>query len=91
MMHTPILETKRLLLRPFELKDLEEVFYGWESDPEVAKYMFWKSHNDLNKSKEWEQKEIILECNKGKQFIKVNNAGGDGFETFGNRRRYALS
>ena len=58
MMHTPILETKRLLLRPFELKDIEEVFYGWESDPEVAKYMFWKSHNDLNKSKEWVQKEI---------------------------------
>ena len=26
-----------------------------------------------------------------KSFIKVNNAGGDGFETFGNRRRYALS
>ncbi len=39
-MHTPILETKRLLLRPFEQKDIEEVFYGWESDPEVAKYMF---------------------------------------------------
>lgn len=52
-MNTPILETKRLLLRPFELADAQEVFDCWESDPEVAKYMFWESHNDINKTKEW--------------------------------------
>lgn len=57
-MQTPILETNRLLLRPFEMKDVEEVYYEWESDPDVAKYMFWKSHDDLNKSREWVKKEI---------------------------------
>lgn len=52
-MNTPILETERLILRPFEETDAREVFECWESDPEVAKYMFWTSHNDINKTKEW--------------------------------------
>lgn len=29
-----------------------------ESDPEVAKYMFWTSHNDINKTISWVKKEI---------------------------------
>jgi len=49
---TPILETDRLILRPFCMEDVQEVFECWESDPEVAKYMFWTSHNDINK-KAW--------------------------------------
>lgn len=52
-MRTPILETKRLILRPFAMEDVEAVFYGWESDPEVARYMFWTSHNDIEKTREW--------------------------------------
>ncbi len=53
MMRTPILETGRLILRPLRLEDTKDVFEGWESDPEVAKYMFWTSHNDINKTREW--------------------------------------
>ncbi len=52
-MKTPILETKRLILRPFESEDAEAVFECWESDPEVARYMFWTSHNDIEKTREW--------------------------------------
>lgn len=52
-MHTPILETKRLILRPFESEDAETVFECWESDPEVTRYMFWTSHNDIEKTREW--------------------------------------
>lgn len=52
-MNTPILETERLILRPFCKSDATAVFECWESDPEVAKYMFWKSHNDINRTKEW--------------------------------------
>lgn len=52
-MNTPVLQTERLLLRPFSEKDAEGVFAGWESDPEVARYMFWKSHNDISKTHEW--------------------------------------
>ena len=52
-MNTPILETERLILRPFCREDAADVLYCWESDPDVAKYMFWTSHNDIEKTKEW--------------------------------------
>ena len=52
-MKTPILHTKRLRLRPFEESDAQAVFKCWESDPDVAKYMFWRSHNDIKKTKKW--------------------------------------
>lgn len=57
-MKTPTLETDRLLLRPFTYEDSEDVFTCWESDPDVAKYMFWTSHNDIGKTKEWISFEI---------------------------------
>lgn len=57
-MKTPILETKRLILRPFCLEDSKEAFECWESDPDVAKYMFWTSHNDLNKTNFWVKEEV---------------------------------
>jgi ribosomal-protein-alanine N-acetyltransferase len=52
-MKTPVLETERLILRPFKMEDAKDVFEGWESDPEVAKYMTWTSHNDINKTIDW--------------------------------------
>ncbi len=57
-MNTPILETERLILRPFCLEDAKDVFECWESDPDVAKYMFWTSHNDKNKTIEWIKSEV---------------------------------
>ena len=50
-MNTPVLETERLILRPFCREDAADVLYCWESDPDVAKYMFWTSHNDIEKTK----------------------------------------
>ena len=52
-MKTAILETDRLILRPFNTADAQDVFCCWESDADVAKYMFWSSHNDIEKTKEW--------------------------------------
>ena len=57
-MRTPILETERLLLRPFEKSDAKDVFETWESDADVAKYMFWSSHDDIEKTREWISFEI---------------------------------
>ena len=56
-MKTPILHTERLDLRPFTADDAQDVFECWESDPDVAKYMFWCSHNDIEKTKNWVRKE----------------------------------
>ncbi|MGN0400969.1 MAG: GNAT family N-acetyltransferase [Acetatifactor sp.] len=52
-MKTPILETDRLILRPFRQEDTKAVFECWVSGPDVAKYMFWTSHKDIEKTKEW--------------------------------------
>lgn len=41
------LETKRLILRPFELTDAEAMFKNWASDPEVCKYMSWNHHESI--------------------------------------------
>ncbi|MBE6023391.1 MAG: GNAT family N-acetyltransferase [Cellulosilyticum sp.] len=57
-MNTPILQTERLLLRPFYKEDARAVFETWESDSEVAQYMFWKSHKDIHKTEAWIAKEI---------------------------------
>ncbi|MBE5961298.1 MAG: GNAT family N-acetyltransferase [Lachnospiraceae bacterium] len=57
-MKTPVLETERLLLRPFRETDAFDVFNGWESDEQVAKYMFWCSHNDVNRTISWVKKEV---------------------------------
>jgi len=57
-MKTPQLETERLILRIFHPEDASDVFYGWENDPEVARYMCWSSHNDIERTKSWLQKEI---------------------------------
>lgn len=57
-MRTPQLETERLILRVFTREDAEAVFYGWETDPDVAKYMMWESHNDIEKTKAWLEYEI---------------------------------
>lgn len=41
------LETKRLILRPFELTDALAMFNNWASDPEVCKYMTWNHHESI--------------------------------------------
>lgn len=56
--YTPVLQTERLTLRPFRAEDAREVFECWESDAKVAKYMFWTSHNDIAKTREWIAGEI---------------------------------
>ena len=58
-MKTPQLETKRLILRTFNENDTEDVYSGWESDPEVAKYMCWSSHNDIKRTKSWIEFEMV--------------------------------
>lgn len=57
-MKTPVLKTERLQLRPFQIGDGPNVFACWESDPEVARYMFWKSHQDVNRSIAWVAEEV---------------------------------
>jgi len=52
-MKTPVIETERLLLRPLTVVDAEVIFNGWGSDKEVARFMRWNLHNNVEETKEW--------------------------------------
>ena len=52
-MKTPILETERLILRPLYEKDAQEIYQNWASDPEVAKYMIWNTHQNVEVTRAW--------------------------------------
>lgn len=45
------LETRRLILRPFELDDANDIYYGWACDSEVTKYLTWNPHKNIDDTK----------------------------------------
>ena len=55
LMNTPAverLETKRLILRPFELDDAEAMYQNWAGDPDVPRFMTWSAHQDVDESRQ---------------------------------------
>lgn len=52
-MLTPILESKRIVLRPLSLNDAEDIYKSWTSDLEVAKFMIWDVHKSIDDTIEW--------------------------------------
>lgn len=46
-LRTVILETKRLILRPFTYDDVNDVYYNWARNPKVTKYLTWTTHESL--------------------------------------------
>lgn len=44
---TKIIETERLILRPFREEDAEPMFRNWTSDPEVSKFLTWPAHESV--------------------------------------------
>lgn len=46
------LQTSRLILRRITIDDAKEMFHNWASDHEVAKYLTWAPHKDINETKE---------------------------------------
>lgn len=49
---TKIIETKRLMLRPFREEDAEPMFRHWAADPEVTKFLTWPPHETVEVSKQ---------------------------------------
>lgn len=47
---TKIIETERLILRPFTRSDAPAMYRNWASDPEVTKYLTWPTHSSLDVS-----------------------------------------
>ncbi len=49
------LETKRLVLRRFELSDAEDVYHNWASDAEVTRFLTWPTHESIETTKGYMQ------------------------------------
>ena len=45
-MGTGVLETRRLILRPFTVEDAPAMYRNWASDPEVTRFLTWLPHAD---------------------------------------------
>jgi len=52
-MITPVLESKRIILRSLSLNDANDIFKNWTSDSEVAKFMIWDLHKSVEDTLEW--------------------------------------
>lgn len=57
---TKTIETKRLILRRFEMTDAQAMFDNWASDPLVTEFLTWTTHETVDVSKailkEWIEK-----------------------------------
>jgi ribosomal-protein-alanine N-acetyltransferase len=49
---TKLIETERLILRCFKMADAEMAYNNWTNDPEVTKYLTWKTHENINITKD---------------------------------------
>ncbi|MGH9769933.1 MAG: GNAT family N-acetyltransferase [Blastocatellia bacterium] len=52
-----IIETPRLTLRPPSMVDAEAIFTSYAQDAEVAKYMIWRPHKNIE-----ETRDFMLRC-----------------------------
>lgn len=48
---TKTIETKRLILRKFEINDASNMFDNWANDPEVCKFLSWEPHGNIEVTK----------------------------------------
>lgn len=48
---TVVIETERLLLRPFEIGDVEFDFNNWTNDDKVTEFLRWPTHKDKKVTK----------------------------------------
>lgn len=46
------LETQRLILRPFSMEDVEQVYRNWASQDEIYQFLPWSAHENIQKTKQ---------------------------------------
>lgn len=51
-----------IILREFELNDAQDFYNNWGKDPDVAKYMLWKTHTNIDDAVKSIEK--FIECYK---------------------------
>ena len=53
---TQTLETERLILRRFTVRDADAMYTNWAADPEVTRYLTWPAHAGVETSYEGTQR-----------------------------------
>ena len=48
---TKLIETNRLILRPFTMDDAPAMYHNWANDREVTKFLTWPTHSDIEISR----------------------------------------
>lgn len=48
---TVILETGRLILRPFQAKDAKDMYNNWAGSERVTRYLTWPAHASVEESR----------------------------------------
>lgn len=46
------METERLVLRPFQVQDAQQMFENWASDEEVTRFLTWPTHESVQVTKQ---------------------------------------
>ncbi len=49
---TKTIETKRLILRQFQMEDAEKMYRNWANDPEVTRFLTWPPHGSVEVTKQ---------------------------------------
>lgn len=95
-MHSIIIETERLILRPLKIEDANAVF-EWVSDERVTRYMVYNTYTSINQVVEWlktdfKQYHFGFERKTDGQLIGSGSIGPSGkkneFWEFGYNLRY---
>lgn len=60
----PILESERILLRPIQSEDAEDMFQ-YASDPEVLKYLWWEAHDSVDMTRQSIQDHFLTRVARG--------------------------
>lgn len=86
-MRTPVIETERLILRPLKVEDADVIFDSWAGDEEVARFMRWSLHNNVEETKEWlagEEAALLSDAAYNWGFVSKDNQRliGSGGLTF---------
>lgn len=79
MSKEPIIETDRLVLRPITLDDAE-VYFSWNSDERVTKYMSYSTYTDISQTIDWIKSTLVDDSEWIWAFIlkKENKVIGSG-------------
>lgn len=61
---TVVLETERLILRPFKESDAEDMYNNWAGNDKVTKYLTWPTHESSDVTRQlvkfWESNNVDL-------------------------------